>query len=320
MVDGLSGGTIEIDVPGGDVAMRDGLVALSDGAMRWLGEAVAFLDPALSDLPVTPRVKACVELALLCRIWTRLAPDDKRLRPVAAAVRRIWQSPDFPDQIDADPNYARQAGLTYVALAPAGLSTGYHEATREKLAPGGRLARYGKSPHLHLSTRYYADLAGIPHEFDSYRELYERTVLANLASVEPPMNHENTYRITHTLFHLSDFGLCDLDLPAAERERIAPLIDELTGHAVETEHWDLTEELLLSQFIVGLDPTRTRSGVAGIRSLLAAQLPNGAIPGRFAAQRVDESVPPILMFRRSYHTTLVAALVSLVILSARENH
>lgn len=280
-----------------------------------MSRSLEYLDPEYRGLPVTPKLKASLELALLRRLWARSRPDDAGLRDVAALVDKIWRDAEFPRQIAAAPGYARQYGLMYGALAPPGLFGGFHRAVLEKLTPDGYLMPFGKLPWLRLETRYYADLAGVDHRCESYRKLYEISFLANLTTVLP-MEMQDAYSITHTLFHLTDFGIRDAGLTGEERARARRIVDELTFHFVAADYWDLVAELLLTQFCLGLDPTRTPSGVAAIRCLAQAQTSVGAIPGRHAGQRVTESVPAIDFFRRSYHTTLVTALVAMIILSA----
>src|SRR5690606_10652774 len=240
---------------------------------------------------------------------------DEELKRVAETVYKIWEDQEFPQRVAAAPDYFRQYGLIYGALAPDGVTGGYHRATLEKLAPGGYLKPYGKSPHLRLETRYYADLAGLDHGFESYGELYAASILAN-RSAALPIDIEEGYRITHTVFHVTDFGCQRPGIPEDDRKRAYHIVDQLTDHFVEVNHWDLTAEFVLSQFCLGVDPTRTRSGAAGIRRLMEVQTPGGAIPGRFIEQRLDESAPADVFFRRAYHTTLVTALASMVILSA----
>ncbi|WP_182888059.1 DUF6895 family protein [Microbispora sp. H10885] len=291
------------------------LERLSAGARRWISDNLEYLDPSYSGLPVTPKVKACLELAQLCAIWTRLRPDDEDLAKVAATVRKIWHDPDFPRQLTAMPRYYRAYGLAFGALAPPGLTDGRHWAVLGELAPGGFFPLYGRSPHVRLETRYYAERAGLRHDFPSYRELYESTLLADWTTTYP-VDIEDAYVITHILFHLSDFGARDPGFTDDERRRIFQVLDELTTHFVEIDYWDLVGEFLLSQSLVGEDPTRTRSGLAAIRNLLEAQLPSGAIPGRYAAQRPPESASAVEVFRKAYHTTLVTAMATMITLSA----
>jgi hypothetical protein len=91
----------------------------------------------------------------------------------------------------------------------------------------------------------------------------------------------------------------------------------MLGHCVAHDRWDLAAELLITQFILGVEPLRTPSGAAAVECLARAQLPNGAIPARSAALRAAEPLPPGEFFRKAYHTTLVTALMALIVSSER---
>lgn len=308
----------ELTVSGHDVEQaRAGLERLRGGSTRWMSRNANHLHPAGADrLPPVPRVKASTELAMLARLWTRTRPDDADLRDIDTVVRTIWQDPAVPRQVVVPPTRYRQFALVYAALAPEGLPTRHHRDVLEEVVGDGYLEPYGGSPYLRLEARYYADLAGLRHGFESYRELYDAGLLASLTSAPIPMDIHGAYEISHTLFHITDFGRHDHGLPDHERDRALGIVDELTDHFVDVEHWDLTAELVLAQFCLGADPAATRSGAAAIRCLLDAQTPGGAIPGRFAGQRLPETAEPLTFFRRAFHTTLVTAIMSLIVLSS----
>jgi hypothetical protein len=292
------------------VMARSELGELAAGVLHWIPRNLGFLDPASTDLPPTSKVKAALELALFCRIWARLRPADDGLAEVAAMVRRIWQSPDFSRQVTADPAWARQYALIYAALAPPGLTGSLHQAAVEEPAD--------ESPYLRLETRYYAELAGIGHQIESYAELFASSILAGPATALP-ISKRRAYNITHTVFYLSDFGLRDPGLARAERERALGLVCQLTDHFVRDDQWDLGGELALTQFCLGGNPADTPSGVAAIKRLRQIQLPNGAIPARSAAQLPGSSATAVELFWKAYHTTLVAGLLSLVVSFAPRN-
>ncbi|MEV5749791.1 hypothetical protein AB0L00_18380 [Actinoallomurus sp. NPDC052308] len=227
---------------------------------------------------------------------------------MTALVERVWRSPEFVRLLALDPRYARQFQVMYAGLAPA--PEGPHRAVLARLAADGYLAPNRKSPYLRLETRYYADLAGAPHLIESYRELYEASLLARRAL---PVADLDVCNVTHTVFYLSDFGFRDSGLTSEERERALRVVEELTEHSVRRGEWDLVGKLLLAQFCLGADPARTPSGAAGLRLLARAQRPDGAMPGRSSTDRVDESATPVMLFRKAYQATLVTALASLII-------
>jgi hypothetical protein len=309
-------GVVQSDISG---EVRDDMDRLLAGALGWVIGNMGYLDPASAEVPTrTPKVKAILELAQFCQIWARLRPDDDRINEIAAFVRKIWQSPEFPGMVAAKPSLARQYGLIYGGLAPAGITSGFHKAVLADLAAEGYLAPRGKDSYLRAETRYYADLAGVGHQIESYPELYASSLLAQRATALPITRHD-AYTITHTVFYLTHFGLRDPGLVRDDRERAHRIVCELTDYHVQHDEWELAGEFTLAQFCLGGDPARTSSGVAAIRQVRHVQLPGGAIPGRSIELRAEEFAAPVDFFRKSYHPTLVAAMMSLIISSAPRN-
>ncbi|MFD0276445.1 DUF6895 family protein [Kitasatospora sp. NPDC127111] len=302
------------------------MAELSTGALHWMRLHSGFLDSpsGREQLPLTPRVKALLQLALLRRSWERAAPADPGLAEVTGTVRRVWRDPGFPPQLAAEPRYAWQFRLAYGALAPAGLTDGPHRAVLAELAAGGFPTPRRQSPFGSLETRYYADLAGLPHRLRSYRELYEAGRLARHGAGRP-LAELDVCDVTHTVFHLTDFGFRapgpgdpDTDvLTGAALEHARDRVCRLTEATVRRGEWDLTGKLVLAQHCLGLDPLRTPSGAAGLRMLADVQSPGGAIPGRGTEDRADAAATPVEFFRKAYQSTLVTALATLTVLHGR---
>ncbi|MEU1492408.1 hypothetical protein ABZ456_19360 [Streptomyces sp. NPDC005776] len=290
---------------------------LSSGTRRWVGRHADYLgSPAAhAELPTTPRVKALLQLALLCRFWGRVAPADVDLLAPAAVVDRTWRRADFPRLLTADPRYARQFQLMYAALAPAGTVPDAHHGVPARLEADGFLAPRRKSPYLHLETRFYADLAGVGHRLASYRELYACSLLARASTLR--VAELDVCEITHTVFHLSEFGFRDPGLTDDERKRAVRVVESLTEHCVRQGAWDFTAKLVLAQYCLGADPLRTPSGAAGIRMLADALSPDGAIPGRSVTERAAPSATPVAFFRSAYQSTLGTALAMLIVTGGR---
>jgi hypothetical protein len=292
----------------GDISeeARDDIDRLLADSLEWVIKNMGYLDPASSEVPTgTPKVKAILELGQFCHIWARVRPHDGRINEVAAFARKMWQLAEFPGLIAAEPRLARQYGLIYGALAPAGITSGFHKAVLADLVVEGYLAPRRKDSYLRAETRYYADLAGVDHQIESYPELYASSIVAQRATALPIDKHD-AYTITHTIFYLTHFGLRVLDVARDERERAQRIVRELTDYHVQ-------------QFCLGEDPARTSSGVAAIRQARHLQLPSGAIPGRSIETRVEESATPVYFFCKSYHPTLVTAMMSLIVSSAPRN-
>ncbi|MEU2391396.1 hypothetical protein [Streptomyces sp. NPDC007369] len=299
--------------------LDEAVTSLSAGARRWMGLHAAYLDSpaAHAELPVTPRVKALLQLAMLRRYWEKCAPADPALAEVTRVVERVWQRTDFRRLLTLDERYARQFELMYAALAPAGSAGDAPRAVLARLAAGSYLTPGRKPPFLHLEARFYADLAGVQHSFAPYGELYEESPLPRAATL--PVADLDGCQIAHTVLYLSDFGLRRPRLPEQERRRALRVVERLTDHCVVLGDWDVAAKLLLAQHCLGADPLRTPSGAAALRMLAAARAPDGALPGRSAAERLPADVTPVQYFRKSYKVTLVVALMTLIVTGGRSN-
>jgi uncharacterized protein DUF6895 len=287
----------------------DDLEILSTGTLGWIRQNIKLLDPSSTkELPATLKVKSSLELAQLCRLWTRFRPDDDGLPEVASFVREIWQDPDFFQLVAADTNSDGLFALVYGALAPAGITSGFHRTALAELVANGGLTTPGKSPYSRLETYYFAELAGISHRTESYAELYAASILAKLATAKSkPISEYDAYAITHTIWHLTDFGSRDPGLTCDDRERVLGVVDRLTRFCIRSDKWDPLGELLLA------------SMAAGIRRLRQVQLACGAIPGRSSEQRPAESSTIVEFFQTCYHPTIVASMASLAISYAANN-
>ncbi|MFJ9641074.1 DUF6895 family protein [Streptomyces sp. NPDC101178] len=297
--------------------LDEAAAAVSTGTLRWTALHAGYLDSpaARAGLPATPRVKALLQLALLRRVWAGLAPSDPGLHDLTAVVERAWQRPEFARLLALDPRYARQFQLMYAALAPSGTVTGAHRAALDRLTADGYLTPRGKSPYLHLETRYHADLAGLAHRLAPYEELYASSLAARAHGL--PTAGLDVCQVTHTLFHVSDFGFRGPGPAGQALERIARTVERLTDHCVREGAWDFTAKLVLAQHCLGLDPLRTPSGAAAVRMLARSMTPEGAIPGKSAAERAPADTTSVAFFRRAYQATLGTALAMLVVTNGR---
>ncbi|WP_406055555.1 hypothetical protein OG462_07120 [Streptomyces sp. NBC_01077] len=310
------------------VGLDEAVASLSMGARHWIARHAGYLDSPAghAELPVTPRVKALLQLALLCRYWGKSTPAEAALSEATSIVERAWQRPDFPHLLTLDRRYARQFELMYAGLAPAGTTprtasspagavTDAPRAVLDRLAGDGYLAPRRKPPYLHLEARFYADLAGADHEFASYEELYAASLPARAATL--PVADLDVCVVTHTVFYLSDFGFRDPGLTEESREQALQVVERLTHHCLGLGEWDLVGKLVLAQYCLGADPLSTPSGAAGIRMLAEVQAPDGAIPGKSVVRRAPADATPVEYFRKSYQATLVTALATLIVANGR---
>jgi hypothetical protein len=263
-------------------------------------------------LPDNRKVKAALELAVVCHRWAKLGSTTDVFDQADALLRTIWGRAEFLELIDTHggPQGDSQR-LVYAALAPAGVRDDLRAAALARVRAGDFLAPGTKTPCQRLETRYYAEKANVPHGIESYRELAERSLL--LHPPAPPVAVGDAYTITHTAFYLSDYGYRAAGLAAADRTRAEDATRGLLTASVGEQQWDLTGELVITLACLGGDPTATPEGRAGIDCLARAQRDDGAIPGRSAAANVSPTLPPDRFFRRAYHTTLVTALLTLIV-------
>ncbi|EFL13754.1 hypothetical protein [Streptomyces sp. C] len=310
--------------------MSSPLERLSSGALGWLAANLDHFDPfsagARSAAP-RGRAKAALELALLCHCAARPAGPPDALGGATALVRELWQDPALPPLFAAVPGYASAYGLACAALAPEGIDG---TQVREALAgiDPGFLSPRGKSPYQRIEIRHYADKAGVRHTVEPYAELLPRSPLLALRPAGPadgagrdgdgaPLTVPQAYAVTHTAFYLGDFGRTSPGLAGDASAHALDLVDRLLRHCVGHDLWDLAAELLLTRFILGTDPLDTPWGAAAVARLLRAQRPDGALPGRSAELAAQPAATGREFFRKAYHTTLVTALMALVVSSPR---
>lgn len=323
--------------------MTSSLDQLSAGTLDWLGASLDHFDPFAADAGTAThqQAKAVLELALLCHCSARAGgPHDERLDGAAALLRKLWQRPELPRLFDAHPPSAPTYGLVYAALAPDGIDDTLCRATLARLAPDF-LSPAGKSPLKRMEIRFYADKAGADHTIEPYAELVGQSPLVTLTAAAPgsaetgdvvtgdmvtgdmvtgdaaPLTNSEGYSLTHAAFFLGDYGRTATGLDGDRLAHARELVRRMLDHCVGQDRWDLAAELVITQFILGLEPLRTPSGAAAVECLVRAQRSDGAIPGRSAALIASRSAPAGEFFRKAYHTTLVTALMTLVLSSGR---
>ncbi len=312
--------------------MPSPLEQLSCGALGWLERNLDHFDPfsAGARSATYSTAKAALELALLCHCAARTEDVPGALSGATALVRKLWQDPAFPQLFDDTPAYASTYGLIYAALAPAGVDDTQCRAVLARLSPG-LFSPHGKSPYRRIEIRYYADKAGVRHGMETFAELLPRSPLVALCAAGPddamshdsasqdpaPLTTSQAYALTHTGFYLGDFGRTAPGAAGGALAHAHALVSRMLRHCVAHDRWDLAAELVLTQFILGSEPLDTPSGAAAVECLVRAQRPDGAVPGRSAALRASPSAPAGEFFGKAYHTTLVTALMALIVLSPR---
>lgn len=295
--------------------MSGDLLRLRAGSCDWVRRNAGYLDSAAGheELPLLPRAKAFLQLAVVSRCWDRVRPVDPGVAEVGALVRDVWSRDDLPAAFATSARYTRQYSLMYCGLAS---STGTSRGdVLGRLTADGYLATASRSPYLRLEVAYYADMAGAAHGNGSYRDLYRASLLAARTSALP-ITDDDACTIAHTIFYLSDYGLRTPDLDRAELDRVRGLVVELTEHYSGLAEWNHVAKFLLAQCCLGLDPTATPSGTAALRVLADAQEDSGALPSAALGLLPGCDATASQRFRRAYQTTLMTALMALMVSSS----
>jgi hypothetical protein len=115
------------------------------------------------------------------------------------------------------------------------------------------------------------------------------------------------YSMTHTVFHLTDWGARPAGLPADMAAYVGAWLPVWIDVWSEVEQWDLLGELL----IVGLCLPDPRCDAAEWERLTRVQHADGMVPRD--GQRVDDD--PIQRFRDHQHTTVVATIAGTLAVS-----
>ncbi|GAB3675481.1 DUF6895 family protein [Streptomyces sparsus] len=112
------------------------------------------------------------------------------------------------------------------------------------------------------------------------------------------------YLVTHTVFHLTDWGENPEGLPADMAEYLADWLPAWTDDWLEIGHWDLLGELL----VVDACLPRPFLDARTWQAFADAQEPDGAMPAHGTMPTGD----PDEVFDAVYHPTLVAAFASVL--------
>ena len=171
---------------------------------------------------------------------------------------------------------------------------------------GLRVARVRElAPHDQLAVVAAARRLGLPAPVDPLA-LVERTWLAG--KPEPWMlDAAAAYALTHTVFHLTDFGADTGGLTQELQEYLHLWLPVWVDVVTETKAWDLLAELL----IVDACLTAPQNYPQAWRRLAQAQYPDGMLPHCTTHAPRD----PEKAFRTHYHPTLVAAIAGTLAVS-----
>ncbi|GAA2132593.1 DUF6895 family protein [Streptomyces synnematoformans] len=282
-------------------------------ALGWLNRnrgQLTFAGDTTAELAEPDSVyKPLGELALAASLVLR---DD----PFHAADRRAARDLlDFAwDQLrGGDLLYERQLRFpamtdpleTYVHFHRAGHR---HEPLQALLAHLTGLASYREYEHVpnrRMAVANATRVIGI----DDRADWPARTAATWLGATPEPwtMDWMTAYHVTHTVFHLTDWGAEPRGLPPHVRDYLATWLPVWTDVWLEIEEWDLVAELLLVDACLP-EPAHDP---AAWRRLAAAQHEDGLLPrdGRTGTE------DPAVRFYNHYHTAVAAVTAATAALS-----
>jgi uncharacterized protein DUF6895 len=283
-------------------------LALLESSTGWLRANLDWFDPQrwARDLPERAfDAQPALELLMLARRLGGRHPFAAEALDVAAAV---VDRPTVRAHL-ADPDEFLRWWVLLVALLHA---TGRPRPRLVALAGATLATRFpdltDALPVEHVELRYALDLAGLPGPLPPAPEL-AATALADLADRADRLDGVDAYSLTHLVYYAADLGRRP---PPMDRRTVAAMV--LGQLAVQLDHGDhdLTAELVHCARVAGVgdDPLVHR----GLRALLAARHPDGAVP----SPPFDPAVQARLRggeragyrFATRYHTTLVTALAA----------
>lgn len=212
--------------------------------------------------------------------WTQLGSGD-------LLYERQLRYPLMTDPLEAYTYFAR---------------SGYRHPRLETLLGhlGGLVAHRAAEllPNRRLAVANAARAAGL-HRPAQWQELIDATWLGR--APEPWMiDWLTAYCMTHTVFHVTDWGGRPDELPLAAQDYLADWLPVWMDIWLETQEWDLVGELIIVDACLPRPSCRPEIW----ERFAAAQHPDGLLPRN--GQPVDED--PAQAFRDHHHTVVVATV------------
>jgi hypothetical protein len=256
-----------------------------DSAYKPLGETALAASLALREGVAGPR-EAEAARTLLDHAWDEFHQGD-------LLYERQLRHPLMSDPLETYAHFAR-AGYEHAGLRQ--LCDHLHRL---------RAARVAEIvPNRRLAVANAARVAGTGPPAD-WETLIAATWLG--ATPEPwAIDWMTAYHVTHTVFHVTDWG-ARRELPADLEDYLRAWLPVWAEVWREVEQWDLLGELLAVDACL----TRPACGRALWQDLAAAQLPDGMLP-RDGQPLADD---PQELFDDHHHPTVVAAAAGTIALS-----
>ncbi|HET6860700.1 MAG TPA: hypothetical protein VFH94_26835 [Streptomyces sp.] len=280
---------------------------VAEAAVTWVWEHREHFglgpDALAADGNVNSTWKPLGELAQVCVPVLHHTPAGTLLHESAAGLLDFaWQQTEQGDvlhELQRLEPFATYPLEIYAAFASGGLRhAGFEQATALLAATRG-WRHWEQVPTRKLGVLNSERRAGLA-QHDTVAAALERTWLAGLA--EPwVFDREVGYTLTHTVFHLTDWGHDARGLPPHLAAYLELWLPVWLATCLEDDQWDLSCELLAVAALLP-HPLSSADAHTAWRTIAAAQ-PEGALPevgpgplGRAVARD----------FAHCYHSTLMA--------------
>ncbi|MBC2874208.1 MULTISPECIES: DUF6895 family protein [Streptomyces] len=259
------------------------LVDMADGAMTWLRENHAY---CALPADVSPHLahhmseyKALAEMALAAQVTSEALPTPRNRDRARDILDHCWRQLGQGDLL-----YERQ--LRHLSLPdPVEIyahfvQAGYrHSGLEQLLRRVHRLTAFQAAelyPNRRLAVANAQRLAGLPHPHPG--EWGEPAARTWLGSTPEPwaIDWNDAYCLTHTVYHLADWGRRPLALPPHVIGYLTRWLPVWLDVWCEAQEWDLVAELLFVDVCV----PEPELPAAQWEALAAAQEVSGRVPPR----------------------------------------
>jgi len=291
---------------------------MADGIFSWVDDHLEYFDPPQEDeiLDDTPedvtsdkRRKAFGELGACLRLINRC--PDLRDREDVQALCQWWIETGDARQIFFDLRRRIQLfPLRVVAQAVRATLGGYDQAVTDEMQnvmERGVIDRYEISAWHKMDMKYYVDLIGLCHGYDTDENLFKHSFLQAMPTLQDATNYD-LYGLTHLIFGFADFG--NKDITKLVGPHMTYLLDYTAGAlamCLARCDWDLAVELMMTRIYLGVrNHTLDREAA---RAICECQKPSGFIPGRKFLAGTTQADDPMIQREKEffdvYHPTLV---------------
>jgi hypothetical protein len=282
-------------------------------AWEWLDAGIehfalpAEVSPA--QLDVAEVIKPLGELALAGSLVTREGAAGHRQAQIASALVEFAWAQLRGGEVLYEAQRAKPVATYPMETYAPFVRAGYRHRALDDLLGHLTSLRAAREllPNRALAVFNAARVLGLPTRADP-TELAARTWLGGMP--EPwAVDFVTLYAMTHTVFHLTDWGAYPSGLPDHLQAYLQSWLPAWVEVYLEAGQWDLVAELLIVDLCL-TDPEFYPHAWDG---LVGAQHSNGLLP--YGPMRVSHTLTKA--FRNHYHPTLVAAIAGTLAVSRR---